>query len=99
MRSASPMRSCVVADEGWGHPAVVLASTINPLSYASDDRDLMVFQRHFPEEPAALRRTISRAMTDESFLRTLMEDISVRHELLRRQRECVSEVVAIVEQG
>jgi hypothetical protein len=38
-------------------------------------------------------------MTDESFLRTLMEDILVRHELLRRQHGCVGEVVAIVEQS
>jgi hypothetical protein len=37
-------------------------------------------------------------MTDESFLRALMEAISVSDELLRRQRACASEVVAIVEQ-
>lgn len=46
---------------------MVLASTIDPLRYASDDRDPTICQRHFPEEPALLRRTISRAMTDESF--------------------------------
>ena len=77
---------------------MVLASTINPLGHALDDRDPTISQRPFPEEPAALRRTTSRAMTDESFLRTLMEAISVRHELLPQQRACVSEVVAIVEQ-
>ena len=37
-------------------------------------------------------------MTDESFLRTLLEHISVRHELSRRHRGRVSEVVAILEQ-
>lgn len=51
------------------------------------------------EDPAALRRTISQAMTDESFRRTLMEEVSVRHEFLHRQRGCVSEVLAILEQG
>jgi hypothetical protein len=36
-------------------------------------------------------------MTDESFLRTLMEDIWMRHERLGCQHGCVGELVAIVE--
>ncbi len=51
-----------------------------------------------PEDPAALRRTISRAMTDDSFRRTLTEEVSIRHEFLSQQRGCVSEVLAILEQ-
>lgn len=50
-------------------------------------------------DPAALRTAISRAMSQESFRDALMQEIYARREFLRRQRECVSEVLAILEQG
>jgi glycosyltransferase involved in cell wall biosynthesis len=51
------------------------------------------------EDPAALRTAIRRAMSEESFRRELMQEISARREFLRQQRECVSEVLAIFEEG
>jgi glycosyltransferase involved in cell wall biosynthesis len=51
------------------------------------------------EDPAALRTAISRAMSEESFRHGLMQEIFARRAFLRQQRECVSEVLAILQEG
>jgi hypothetical protein len=51
------------------------------------------------EDPAALRAAISRAMSEEHFRHDLTREVSARREVLRHQRECVSEVLAILQDG
>jgi hypothetical protein len=51
------------------------------------------------EDPAALRTAISRAMSEEHFRHDLTREVSARRAVLRRQRECVSEVLAILREG
>jgi glycosyltransferase involved in cell wall biosynthesis len=51
------------------------------------------------EDPAALRTAISRGMSEESFRHGLMQEILACRESLRQQRECLSEVLAILQEG
>jgi len=91
--------SRVVADDGWGHPAVVPASTIDPLRSALDHRDHEGLRETFPGGARGYAKNYQPSDDRRELHRTLMEDVLVRHELLRRPRECVSEAGAIVEQG
>jgi glycosyltransferase involved in cell wall biosynthesis len=49
-----------------------------------------------PEDPAALRTTIARAMGDESFRNELIEAVSSRRRMLRRERDSADAVLSIL---
>jgi glycosyltransferase involved in cell wall biosynthesis len=51
------------------------------------------------EDVTALRAVISRAMNDGSFRHGLNHQILARREVLRNQRECLNEVLAILQEG